>query len=60
MTYTITLERDNPKWRVRTVTHTLVTATKSDFLVTATLDAYEDDVRMFNKSWDAKIARDFN
>ena len=60
MTYTITLERDNPKWRVRTVTHTLVTATKSDFLVTATLDAYEDDVRMFNKSWDRKIARDFN
>jgi hypothetical protein len=42
------------------VTHTLVTATKSDFLVTATLDAYEDDVRMFNKSWDRKIARDFN
>tara|TARA_B100001123_G_scaffold69322_2_gene77471 strand:+ start:182 stop:1486 length:1305 start_codon:yes stop_codon:yes gene_type:complete len=60
MTYTITLERDNPKWRIRTVTHTLVTATKSDFLVTATLDAYEDDVRMFNKSWDTKIARDFN
>ena len=60
MTYTITLERENPKWQVRTVTHTLVTATKSDFLITATLDAYEGNARVFNKSWDTKIARDFN
>ena len=60
MNYTITLERESPKWQVRTETHTLVTATKSDFLVTATLNAYEDDIRVFNKSWDTKIARDFN
>ena len=37
MAYTITLEREDPKWQIRTVTHTLVTATESDFLVTASL-----------------------
>ena len=60
MNYTITFERENPKWQVRTVANTLVTATKSDFLITATLNAYEDDILVFNKSWDSKVARDFN
>ncbi|GIS97733.1 MAG: hypothetical protein CM1200mP24_10170 [Gammaproteobacteria bacterium] len=31
MAYTITLEREDPKWQIRTGTHTLVTATESDF-----------------------------
>tara|TARA_B100001123_G_scaffold147475_2_gene170858 strand:+ start:22 stop:2046 length:2025 start_codon:yes stop_codon:yes gene_type:complete len=60
MAYTITLEREDPKWQIRTVTHTLVTATESDFLVTASLNAYEGDDQVFSKSWDTKIARDFN
>lgn len=50
-------ERDD--WRVRTVTRTVLTSTRTHFLIRATLDAYEGDVRVFSKSWDESIVRDF-
>ncbi|MBK5911341.1 peptidase S15 [Rhodothalassium salexigens] len=45
-------------WEVMTVTRTILTSTRSHFLIRATLDAYEGDVRIFSKSWDERIARD--
>jgi hypothetical protein len=45
-------------WQVRTLTHTVLTSTADAFLIRATLDAYEGDVRVFAKSWDERIPRD--
>ncbi|MFW5682292.1 MAG: CocE/NonD family hydrolase [Phycisphaeraceae bacterium] len=45
-------------WKVRTFTRTVLTSTRTHFLIRATLDAYEDEVRVFAKSWDEKIPRD--
>ena len=49
---------ERPGWHVRTVTRTVLTSTNKAFLIRATLDAYEGDVRVFAKSWDEKIPRD--
>jgi hypothetical protein len=51
-----TFERGD--WRVRTVTRTVLTSQREHFLVRATIDAYEGDVRVFAKSWDEAISRD--
>ena len=56
--YSVVIER--APWRTRTETHTTMSATESDFLISATLDAFEGDVRVFTRTWDAKIPRDFN
>lgn len=45
-------------WRVRTVTRTVLTSSRTHFRIQATLDAYEGDSRIFAKSWDERIARD--
>jgi hypothetical protein len=45
-------------WSVRSVTRTVLTSTPTHFLIRATLDAYEGDVRVFEKSWDEAIPRD--
>jgi putative CocE/NonD family hydrolase len=45
-------------WRVRTVTRTVLTSDRTRFVVRATIDAYEGDVRVFAKSWDKSIPRD--
>ncbi|GAB4257591.1 MAG: CocE/NonD family hydrolase [Thermoleophilia bacterium] len=45
-------------WQVRTVTHTVLTATRTHFRVQATLDAYEGDARVYSKSWDERVPRD--
>ncbi|WP_040244211.1 CocE/NonD family hydrolase [Chromohalobacter japonicus] len=45
-------------WMVRSVTRTLMTSTTESFRLRATLDAYEDDSRVFAKSWDEEIPRD--
>jgi len=45
-------------WSVRTVTHTTLTANEEAFLIRATLDAYEGDVRVFARSWDEAVPRD--
>jgi hypothetical protein len=48
---------DAAPWRVRTVTRTVLTSTPETFIVRATLDAYEGDVRVFAESWDESIPR---
>ena len=44
-------------WRVRTVTHSVLTCTESDFRIRATLDAYEGETRVAAHSWDRTIPR---
>ncbi|MGM0620088.1 MAG: CocE/NonD family hydrolase [Bacteroidota bacterium] len=46
-------------WAVYTKTRTVLTSTKTHFIIRATLDAYEGDVRVFSKSWDERIKRDY-
>ena len=45
-------------WRVQIVTRTLLTSDAEQFRIRATLDAFENDSRVFAKSWDTAIARD--
>ena len=45
-------------WRILTTTRTILTSTRTHFIVHATLDAYEDDARVFSKSWNESIPRD--
>ncbi len=45
-------------WDVRTVTHTVLRCTPTDFLLHATLDAYEKDERVFSRTWNDTIPRD--
>jgi hypothetical protein len=46
-------------WRVRTQTRTVLTSTETEFYIQADLDAFADDKRVFCKSWDFHIPRDF-
>jgi len=45
-------------WKACTVTHTILTSTRTHFRIRATLDAYEEDTRIFTKTWDENIPRD--
>jgi putative CocE/NonD family hydrolase len=54
--YTIDMRRG--EWQIRTVGVIAMTATAADFLLSATMDAYEGDTRVFTKSWTRKIPRD--
>ncbi len=45
-------------WKVKTVTRTVMTSDQENFYVRATLDAYENDVRVFARSFDERIPRD--
>jgi len=51
-----TLRRED--WRVQIVTRTLLTSDATQFRIRATLDAFENDSRVFAKSWDTAIPRD--
>ena len=53
----MTFERG--EWRVRTVTHTILTSTSTHFRIQAELDAHEGDSRVLSKSWDKWIPRNF-
>jgi putative CocE/NonD family hydrolase len=46
-------------WRVRTETRTVLTCTEREFHIEADLDAFEGEKRVFCKSWDRHIPRDF-
>lgn len=46
-------------WSVRTSAHTVLTSSETEFRITADLDAYEGEKRVFCRSWDVKIPRDF-
>ena len=54
--YTITMARG--AWSIRTDAHTVMTATRDDFMVSAALDAFEGDCRLFTKTWERRIPRD--
>jgi len=46
-------------WQVHTETRTVLTSTETEFHIQADLDAFEGDRRVFCKSWDRRIPRDF-
>ena len=46
-------------WSVRSEMHTVLTCTESHFRITADIDAFENGVRVFCRSWDVSIPRDF-
>jgi putative CocE/NonD family hydrolase len=46
------------RWDVRIVTRTTLRSTASHFLLTAELDAYEGEVRVFSRNWSESIERD--
>src|SRR6056297_3622269 len=45
-------------WRIRTETRTILTSTPTHFHISATLDAWEGDKRVFSRNWDEAIERD--
>jgi putative CocE/NonD family hydrolase len=55
-TWTMRFRRGD--WDVRTVTHTELRCTPTDFLLHATLDGYENDHRVFSRTWNETIPRD--
>ncbi len=46
-------------WYTETITRTVLTSTQTHFIIRATLDAYEGDVRVFSKTFDEKVKREF-
>ncbi len=46
-------------WSVRTIAHTILTSTATEFRIQADLDAFESEARIFCRSWDVSIPRDF-
>jgi uncharacterized protein len=46
-------------WSVETVGRTELSCTETDFLLHATLDAYENGKRVFSRTWDRRIPRRF-
>jgi uncharacterized protein len=50
--------RQRGDWRIRTDTRTGLRCTRTHFELTATLDAYEGDARVFARNWRLKIPRD--
>ncbi len=54
--YVISMQRGD--WQVRTASRTVMTSTKSDYLLSTTLDAYEGDVRVRARTWSATVPRD--
>ncbi len=45
-------------WHIKTITRTILTSSRTHFIIRATLDAYEGDVRVFNRAYDEQIPRD--
>ncbi|WP_032917412.1 CocE/NonD family hydrolase [Mesorhizobium erdmanii] len=48
----------HPGWRTRVEVETALSSTTDCFIVEADLRAYEDDRRIFSRSWSQRIARD--
>ncbi len=46
-------------WSIRTEAHTVLASSETEFHITADLDAHEGDKRVFCRSWDITIPRDF-
>jgi predicted acyl esterase len=58
VTWTWLFERDD--WRIRTETRTHMSCTKRDFIVTASIAAYEGEKRVFERAFEETIARNGN
>jgi putative CocE/NonD family hydrolase len=54
--WAVTLARSD--WQVETRSHTIMTATPTTFLIEAQLEAFENGVQMFARSWRRAIPRD--
>lgn len=52
------LEVGRGDWRVRTETRTVMRSTPTEFLLDATLDAWEGTVRVCARNWSTRIPRD--
>lgn len=46
------------EWSARTVTRTLLRSDAVEFHLTAELDAYEGETRVFSQNWDLRVPRD--
>ncbi len=46
-------------WDAKTITRTILTCNSKQFIIHATLDAYENGRRIFSKIWDREIPRKF-
>ncbi|SCK32142.1 hypothetical protein H181DRAFT_02570 [Streptomyces sp. WMMB 714] len=55
--WTMAFSRD--EWDVRTETRTVLTSTGTEFVLHATLDGYEGDRRVFSRTWNERVPRDF-
>ena len=53
--YSVELKRGD--WQIRTESRTTLTSTADEFLVSASMDAYEGDERVFSKTWVKRIPR---
>ncbi|MGI8878007.1 MAG: CocE/NonD family hydrolase C-terminal non-catalytic domain-containing protein, partial [Candidatus Limnocylindria bacterium] len=53
-----TTQFSRPGWRIRVETVSTLSADAEDFHLTNTVDAYENGVRVFTKSWDRAIPRE--
>jgi hypothetical protein len=53
---TVRMRRDD--WRVETRTRTVMTATREEFRLQATLDAFEGEARVACQSWQTAVPRD--
>ena len=47
-------------WRIRTECRTLMSCTRSDFVVSASLEAYEGDKQVFTRNFEERIPRNGN
>jgi uncharacterized protein len=45
-------------WQTRTETRTVMRATKQEFLLEASLDAYEGETRVLSRNWARRVPRD--
>jgi hypothetical protein len=45
-------------WRTRVESSAVMTSTRTEFLVSSTIEAFEGDTRVFAKTWSDRFARD--
>jgi hypothetical protein len=53
-----TLRMRRGEWRIETRTRTVLTATREEFRVQASLDAFEGEAGVFARSWNTAVPRD--
>ncbi|MEU0084489.1 CocE/NonD family hydrolase [Streptomyces sp. NPDC006274] len=51
-------DRDGRDWDVRVETRTRLTSSETEFFVDATLDGFENDRRVFSRTWNETLPRD--